>query len=138
MSTFANPLNAAAKALQVAQQALAAANEAKEAAANVFPYVLISGGSLLDEIVKHGGALQFSTVSARHLRRPWLRGFFNLSRACGRRLRRVSLAVSRFEQRHLRPALVPHHPGRRLDGSLEAGQHNGCLIRVALKRGCAA
>lgn len=64
MSTFANPLNAAAKALQVAQQALAAANEAKEAAANVFPYVLISGGSLLDEIVKHGGALQFSIVSA--------------------------------------------------------------------------
>ena len=64
MSTFANPWNAAAKALQVAQQALAAANEAKEAAANVFPYVLISGGSLLDEIVKHGGALQFSIVSA--------------------------------------------------------------------------
>ena len=64
MSTFANPLNAAAKALQVAQQALSAANEAKEAAANVFPYVLISGGSLLDEIVKHGGALQFSIVSA--------------------------------------------------------------------------
>lgn len=37
----------------------------------------------------------------------------------------------------LRPALVPHHPGRRLDGSLEAGQHNRYLIRVALKRGCA-
>ena len=64
MSTFANPLNPAAQALQLAQQALDAANEAKEAAANVFPYVLISGGSLLDEIVKHGGALQFSTVSA--------------------------------------------------------------------------
>lgn len=64
MSTFANPWNAAAKALQVARQALVAANEAKEAAANVFPYVLISGGSLLDEIVKHGGALQFSIVSA--------------------------------------------------------------------------
>lgn len=64
MSTFANPLNPAAQALKLAQQALDAANEAKAAAANVFPYVQISGGALVDEIVKHSEPLQFTIVSA--------------------------------------------------------------------------
>lgn len=64
MSTFANPLNPAAQALKLAQQALDAANEAKAAAANVFPYVLISGGALVDEIVKHSEPLQFTIASA--------------------------------------------------------------------------
>ena len=43
MSTFANPLNPAAQALKLAQQALDAANEAKAAAANVFPSIAGSG-----------------------------------------------------------------------------------------------
>lgn len=67
MSIYANPLNPAAQALLLAQQAMDAANEAKAAAASVLPYVLISGGALLDELVQHGTALQFTIASAKQM-----------------------------------------------------------------------
>ena len=47
MSIYANPLNPAAQALLLAQQALDAANEAKAAAAKVFPKVTLQAPTML-------------------------------------------------------------------------------------------
>ena len=64
---FANPLNLAYRAMQTAEQALQAAEAAQAAAAEVFPYALISSGSLLAELAKHSKPLHFSVSSAGSL-----------------------------------------------------------------------
>lgn len=64
---FPNPLNLAYRAMQTAEQALQAAEAAQAAAAEVFPYALISSGSLLAELAKHSKPLHFSVSSAGSL-----------------------------------------------------------------------
>ena len=64
---FANPLNLAHRAMRTAEQALQVAQAAQAAAAEVFPYALISSGTLLAELAKHGKPLHFSISSAGNL-----------------------------------------------------------------------
>lgn len=64
---FPNPLNLAHRAMRTAEQALQVAQAAQAAAAEVFPYALISSGTLLEELAKHGKPLHFSISSARNL-----------------------------------------------------------------------